>query len=166
MSINKDLAKVISYAESNNITVNILPFKRGGGDSAELDFDTRTITVWKRTTDSKTSILASILHELGHLTTFTTNPELFDEYFRISNLTTMPSKEERKEIYLRESQDISKMSMLRELLELKVNPLIIQCWQEFDTWQYKYYWLFGVYPTTRFRLKKRKELGIKYNIKF
>jgi len=160
VSIRTDLDKVLNYCKFQGIKVHFRISTRTTEDAAEIDFITKTITIWHKRSDSLKSIVASLLHELSHIISYSTNKHLFIEYFRVSSLDN-PSKEDRYQIYQRELEDIAKMPALAELMALGIAKEYLGLWVLYDTWQYRYYWLNGVYPPKPLKKIKRNKIGLK-----
>jgi len=161
MSIRTDLDKLLQYAKLQNITINIEPRTKETEDAAEIDFSSMTITLYQAPKDPIKYMIVSILHELSHLVGYRNNPQDYEEYFRVSNLTS-PTMMERYEIFSIERRDVKLMPMIALLLGIKhVNQEVIMGWVRFDTWQYWYYYTFGVYPGRKERVKKLVALGLR-----
>lgn len=161
MSIRSDLNKVLSYARSHGIKVHFRLRRKGGKDAAWILFESKTIVVCHSRSDPLRELLVSVLHELSHLITYCVDKSQFTAYLSVPEHN--PSKAERYQIYLREREDIAKMPGLKDLLGLSSVPgNYVNFWVEYDTWQYRYFWLQGKYPNYKKRKDKRRQLGGKY----
>ena len=163
MSIRNDLDKVLSYARSHGIKVHF-KIRSKQRDAAWILFESKTIVICHSRTCSLKELVASLLHELSHLITYCVDKNRFKAYLAVPEEN--PSKAERKLIYDREKADIANMPRLRELLGLtSVTREYIAYWVEYDTWQYRYYWLYDKYPNYKQRVEKKNKLVLKYGLK-
>lgn len=129
--------------------------------------DPYEIDIFTKEHKSKTSLITSVLHELGHHFYYIHNnkPEIPDAYILDANrkLGDPPiSKIERKKILDYERAGISYMATIATELRLKIPLWKIYVRMDHDVWVYEQYYENGDTPNIKLRKQKLKELTLKY----
>lgn len=128
---------------------------------------THEININKRIHGSKTELIFTILHELGHVMYYAHNgnvdiPEaVLLESKRNKKDKPIPKKE-RKKIYEYEKNGISYMEIIAKELDLKIPMWKVLVAQEFDIWVYEYYYENGDYPPTSLSKEMKKKIQNKH----
>lgn len=111
---------------------------------------------------SKKQQILNFLHELAHNLAYVYNgrqdkQSLLDALTKENNNETM-TKAERKLIYECEKADAQYRLIIANELGLKLSPKVIQEDIDLDCYIYRYFYLYGTYPTYKKIKAKRKEL--------
>jgi len=160
-----DIDLILDHARSNGITISILPQFKSNNNAAEVCLYSKEITVWVKKRAAKSAIIASLLHELGHLRSFLEDRKLFDHYFEASLLDN-PTKADRFVIYTREMLDISRMVEIADSLALGIPRDYLRANRDMDIWQYYYWYMNGKYPDKQQRVAKQNELTERYQLRY
>lgn len=163
--VRQDISKLKKYAEGLGYKVIIKPLPRNGKDAGWIDFDDKEIVVMVRKSDSLKSQVATLLHEVSHLVTYSTNPSVFKEYLSLPQDDNILTKEQRFIIYERERLDILNMVPLAKLLNiesLSMNDLMYNV--QYDLWNYRFFYLKGRFSNTKEKKAKKKQLKIYYGL--
>jgi len=166
--IRSDLDKVVQYAKNIGITVTFKTYVPRSYTAAEVDFDSRRITVYQKPNESIRYLVASLLHELCHFTYHATNPKSYKVYDKWSGSFNKgeDDKSVRWGIYDVERRDISNMVRLYDLLGLNGVPRsYIHMQQEYDIWIYAFWYFRGRLPKKQEKKVKQLQLQFKHQIK-
>lgn len=109
------------------------------------------IIIYTKKHSSKTAIIMSLLHEIGHNCYYSLNnkPGIPDAYSAESERTRSSPpllKSQRKQIYDYERLSIVYMLPIALELGLKIARWKIEAQMELDTWVYAYYYEHGCFP--------------------
>lgn len=162
--VRQDISKLKKYAEGLGYKVIIKPLPRNGKDAGWIDFANKEIVIMVRKSDSLKSQVATLLHEVSHLVTYSTNPSVFKEYLSLPQDDSI-TKEQRFIIYERERLDILNMVPLAKLLNiesLSKNDLMYNV--QNDIWNYRFFYLKGRFANAKERKAKKKQLKIYYGL--
>lgn len=121
-----------------------------------------TITIYQNRFDSKTYIILTLLHELGHHLDYLLTKKTLSEAFSLEESRTLYDpplpKKFRKQLYKEEISGIKLMPKIAEDVGLKLPKWKIILEMKLDIWIYKYYYKTGDFPTIKQANKKSKEL--------
>lgn len=167
-TISKEIEQVMSYARGLGILVKETHVKKLIDNAATWSTNPPEIEVYVTKSVTKTDILLSLLHELGHHHDWlaTGRPDVPGAYQ--SEADRKPgdgpiSKDQRRIIYDSEFRGISYMFKIAKQLGLRSLPeWRIKEEMAFDKWTYRYYYYHGEFPDGDLQKKKRTELRVKY----
>lgn len=171
MSIrDEEIARMTKYANGLGIKVVFIRDARRSqkvSDYAQWTNDPPEILIYVPKHKSKTEIIMTFLHELGHNFYWVHNnkPEIPDAYLLEENRkrTDPPiPKNKRKQILDYERAGISYMKIIATELDLKVPMWKVELHQEHDLWVYEYYYEHGRYPSKKESRTKFQELKTKH----
>jgi hypothetical protein len=160
--LDKELARLEKYIEGLGIT--LIKRSKQDKDSETTNYGTwshNEIELFVNEHATKTEIILTLLHELGHQVYFKHHdqPPIPDEVMLpLSTLT----KSQRKKILDYERNGIEYMPTIAIELGLKIPLFKVYLQSEYDIWQYEYLYEHGKYPGIKERKLKKKELTKKY----
>ena len=170
---DKELDRLVKYAQGLGVKVTFkqIPPRKRNHDAATWSTDGAEIDVFVKPTTSKTSIVLSLIHELGHHLWFiyakSRKPDLkFDEAIEIDNRDKPTPKKVRKKILDVEREGVKYWDTIIIDTDIKIPKWKIEKSKELDIWQYEHYYETSKFPTSNEREAKRKELDIKYRINY
>lgn len=172
MGIRDEEIKRLTYY-AKGLGVKVIIWNKGRkGAAAEWALDGSQIEVYAKPGTSKTEIILSLIHELGHHVWFIhekkRQPDLkFEEAIERENLVeengeTPAPKHLRKKIY-----DVEKastewwMSIFKET-DIKLPEWKLHAAMEFDMWMYEQYLETGFFPKRAARRIKHREIQSKH----
>jgi hypothetical protein len=172
---DEEIKRLIFYAKAMGVKVVIYNKDHPDGD-AEWFLDGSLINVYAGRNTSKTDIVLSLIHELGHHVWFihekNRQPDLkIDEAITRENLTQKTDKKNptpkhlRKKIYDVELAGIKWWHSIIKDTDIKIPEWKINFQMEIDIWMYEQYYETGEFPTGEKQRKKRKELKAKWKPK-
>lgn len=172
-----ELTRLIKYAEGMGLRVIIKNRPRGGDASASWALDGSEIAIYNSDGDSKTDLILSLIHELGHQIWFVhekdrqpdpkvdeavTRQELFDEKLHESPAP----KNLRKEILDMEKKGTLWWDSIYKETNMKFPMWKLEAAKEFDLWQYEVYYETGFFPKRDVRRDYRAKVRTKYRNKY
>lgn len=165
MAIQDDIDKTIAHASTLGFSLDIEKQFRDNLSEAEVCFWDKQITLWKTSRTPKKSIVASALHELGHVHSYLEDPKEFDRYFAVC-AQDKPIRRERWEVYNRERLDIARMLYIADRLDLGISRDYLRANRDFDTWQYWFWWKTGRWARSVEKRKMREHYAQQYGVYF
>jgi hypothetical protein len=163
---DNDLKRLQKYAEGLGIKVVWKQWKENDPD-ASWTTDGSEITIYEHPRQSKTDVILSFIHELGHHQAWIyngrkedlkTNRALDLDEKRKTDDPPIP-KEQRKLIYESEKNDADYQDLIFKELNLNIPYKKFIVNKKLDVWMYYRYYITGEYPTQTERDKKRKQLN-------
>lgn len=172
MSIrDEEIKRLTFYAKGLGVKVTIWN-KRKSGAAAEWTLDGSQIEVYAAPGTSKTEVILSLIHELGHHVWFIhekeRQPDLkFEEAIERENLVeenskTPAPKHLRKKIYDVEKASTEWWLSIYKETDIKIPEWKLRAAMEFDMWMYEEYYETGFFPKGRRRREKYKEVQSKH----
>ena len=176
MGIRDDeLKRVKKYAEGLGIKVYFKPYVRGTGD-AEWDLDDQSITLFVRSKNSKTDLILTFLHELGHHLDWIYSGKKISK--QVDNacikLCDGPmlgyrldlTQKERDLILQIELDGIHYMEVIYQELNLKIPYWKVKLAQHIDAYNYRMLAEESRFSTKKEGIKERKEMTEYYKDKY
>jgi len=139
---DRDISKLKKFANSFGLRIYYRPYTRYT-DMAQYVLG-RHITVFVSSTTSKTEIILSLLHELGHHLDWVLNKRIDKETEKA--YTGFKAKEYKKysKIILEvEKAGIRRMTTIHKLLELEIPLERVKKQQKIDLFPYQYFYKHG-----------------------
>lgn len=164
--IDNDLKRLLKYAESLGIKVSLKQMIKGAGQ-AEWDMHDRSITIYTSNSMSKTKIILSLLHELGHHLDWIYNDKqdteeahnayrMLNEGHMFGDRSDVP-KRYRDIIYREEKAGVHYMSIIHKELDLKIPKWKVKLQQHLDLYDYEVFMNTGSFPTYQeYKIYKQK----------
>lgn len=171
----QDIFKLKQYAKSLGLSVYFRKYEKGTGAAEYITNTSITIFVGSRTT--KTEIILSLLHELGHHLDYLatkTNPEIEKalEYLnngKISGNRSDIPKKYRKIILDIEKSGINYMPVIYHMLDLSIPYYLVKLQQDVDLREYIVLYKTGKFSTalesSKYFYKRKNYYKRKYNEK-
>lgn len=154
---DEELRRILLYAKGLGIKIRIANY--AWDDSGEFAHEpVSEININKRVHTSKTELILTILHELGHHLYFVYTKKEIPEAAYVKKA----SKRERKKLYEYEAAGIAYMLIIWTELNLKIPRWKVEKSMEQDTWVYEFYYLNNRYPNKKEKQNKNIELNLKY----
>lgn len=161
-----EFKRLIKYAQGLGIKVTL--FNESADESAYWLLDGTEIVINTKYQNSKTELLLSFIHELGHHLWYVherdRKPDLkFEEAIHRENHgTTPPTKKQRKRIYEIEKAGTSYWYAIYKEINLKFPLWKLYATMDFDVWMYEIYYKRGKFPTAEEKRSKKIELKKKH----
>ena len=156
-NINNDLHRVKKYAEGLGIKVYFKDYYRGAG-GADWDMENQNITIYVHKGQSKTQILLTLLHELGHHLDWIYNDKKIKKQERKAQQILCSghmfgkrndlTKRQRKLILDSEIGGVNYMSLIHKELNLSVPLWKVKMQQDLDIYDYQMLYDYGRFATT------------------
>lgn len=172
MRRDDELKRLVKYAEGMGLKVK---FSSAAvvKDAAEWAIDGSEIVIFTRNNDSKTEILLSMIHEIGHHVWFihekNRQPDLtFEKAIDRQNLfdedlsDTPPPKKMRKKILDIEVAGTQYWEMIYKDTNMQFPIWKMYAAMEFDIWVYQNYFKTGHFPKNKEARAKFKEVRAKH----
>ena len=165
--VQKEIDRLVKYSEGLGIIVR---FKSSNDPHVAATWSNYPpeIEIFTNNNTSKTDIILSLLHELGHHHDWLNNgrkeiPEAYTDEANRKKGDPPLSREKRRIIYDNERRGINYMAYIADQVNLKTPPLWrIMAEMAYDKWSYRYYFVHGDDPSRQEKIKKRKKLIKKY----
>ncbi len=155
MTYKQDLELVLAYAKQQGITITY-NYNKNPKASADCEYWNGKITVSKAYITSTKSLIVTLLHEISHIMAYRSDNSSMDHYVSSAYRT-----------YLIEKRDISKMLTIGNTIGLQRMPKeYIRAWQDFDTWNYWYEWMYKKEPSAKERREVRKTISIRHGLRY
>lgn len=167
---DEEIKRLINYAKGHGLKVITSPARAGDAD-ASWSLDGTEIELFIRKRNSKTSLIMSLIHELGHHLWFINEknrqPDLNFEaaIARIDRGLVKgkpPGKRYRKRVLNVEIAGTKWWRVIYNDVNIKIPIWKLDMNMEFDVWNYQYWYETGVDATKEQRNAKRKELTLKW----
>ncbi len=162
----KEFDRLLLYAKGLGLKVTV--FTRDNPDAiAEWSMDGTEIKIYTGSRMSKTELILTLVHELGHMLDHIHNKKRkqskkLQKAWERANSDTKVPESTRRLIYEDEAAGIVWWDSIVNEVNIKISPWKIELQKEFDLWVYEYYWKNGDYPTRAIRRLKCKELKAKW----
>lgn len=163
---DEEIKRILLYAKGLGIRIRIANYS--WDDSGEWAHSpVSEININKRVHTSKTELILTMLHEIGHHLHYIHNnkaeiPDTVLLELDYKKQGKKVPKKERKKLYEYEASGISFMEIIATELGLTIPNWKVKKAMEFDTWVYEYYYNVGNYPNKDQLKTKNKELNLKY----
>lgn len=166
-----EFQRLLLYAKGLGLKVTV--FNRKNPNAiAEWTLDGTEIKIYIPSKMSKTELILTLVHELGHHLNFVHDRQrkhsnkLEKAWERENNKKkdTILPEATRKLIYEDEAAGITWWDAIIKEVNIKISPWKIQLQKEYDLWVYEYLWKNGDYPAYRVRRAKFKELKKKWKV--
>jgi hypothetical protein len=172
---DEEIKRLIHYAKGLGVKV-IIYTKSSPDADAQWTLDGSLIEVFAGNTTSKTDIILSLIHELGHHVWFihakNRQPDLkFDEAIERQNLfeeddhKNPAPKHLRKKIYDVEKAGTEWWLSIYKEVGIGIPEWKIHAAMEFDIWSYEVYYETGHFPGGKMKSDKHKEIWKKWRNK-
>lgn len=168
---DEEIKRLIYYAKGLGVKVIVYKERRRKGDAAAWTTDGSQIEIFAKSNSSKTSIILSLIHELGHHVWFIhekeRQPDLkFDEALERENLVgkgdRAAPKHLRKKIYDVEKASTEWWNSIYKETDIKIPEWKLTAAMEFDTWMYEEYYETGFFPKGKHKKDKYREVQAKH----
>jgi len=161
----KEIQRLISYAHGLGVKVYLkpIPFRAKNHDAGTWSTDGSEIEIFYKPSQSKTTIILSLIHELGHHLWFVYKkrrmPDLsFNKALEMDSRSGVTPKSARKKILAVERESTKFWEVIITDTNIKIPKWRIQMAISYDTWQYEHYYEHGNFPGRVLREAKAKEL--------
>lgn len=168
---DEEIKRLIHYAKGMGVKVTIYN-KPNKGAAADWTLDGTSITVYAGKSVSKTSIVLSLIHELGHHLWFIhekdRQPDLkFHEAIDRENIflenKAIPTpKHLRKKILGVELAGTAYWDTVIKDVGIKIPKWKVEAAKEFDIWMYEMYYENGKFPQGKFKTDHYSEVRKKH----
>ena len=160
---DREIDRLIRYAQGLNTTVKIKQAKKKGDDAASWRIDGSEITVWTTPKTPKIEIVLCLIHEIGHhLEHIHGNNREFDTKLSEALDPEEEKKRHRRKIYDWELRSSKWWETIYKDTDCKFGLNRLNRERDFDLWQYEVYLETGDFPENKNRTKKIKELKHRY----
>lgn len=166
---DKEIQRLVSYAQGLGVKVKITYVPKGSKnlDSGYWSTDGSEIEIIVKINESKTSLILSLIHELGHHLWFvykkSRKPDLsFNKALEIDARSGVTPKNIRKKILSVEKEGTKYWDVIITDTNIKLPKWKVEANKFFDIWQYEFYYEHGTFPKRKERSFKYKELTEKY----
>jgi hypothetical protein len=175
MGIRDDeIERLKHYAKG--LGVKVIIYNKDGEDAAQWTLDGTLIQVFAGPGTSKTEIILSLIHELGHHVWFIHEKDRqqdlkFDQAITRENLVAEDDNEEvtpknlRKKIYEVEKAGTGWWESIYKETNLKIPLWKLHAAMEFDIWMYEMYYETGLFPKGKLRYQHYLEVQRKHKPK-
>lgn len=159
---DEEIKRLIHYAKGMGVKV-IIYNKNNSDADAEWTTDGSMIKVYVNSKTSKTDIVLSLIHELGHHVWFVhekdRQPDLkLDEALERHDDTNPAPKHLRKKIYDMEKASTEWWWSIYKDANIKIPEWKVNAAMEFDTWMYEVFYETGKFPIGKKKKEKNKEV--------
>jgi hypothetical protein len=172
---DQEIERLVHYAKGLGVEV-VFSKKDSGDSSAQWALDGSQITIFVNKQDSKTDMILSLIHEIGHHVWFihekNRQPDLkFDEAISIQNLVETEDRDRptpkklRKKIYEVELASSYWWETIYKETNMKFPIWKLYAQREFDVWVYEHFYKTGHFPSTAERREKWKTIREKHKPK-
>jgi len=169
---DREIERLVKYAEGLGLRVEWKRHRRGD-PGATWDMDGSVIEVFTWPSQSKTTIILNIVHELAHHMAWIYAQRKKDEAVDAaiiadneSSAEEPPPKAQRKLIYLSEKNDTKYRPKIMHEVGIKLPKYKVAADKALDIWCYRHYYKKGNYPGVGALRAKQRELRAKYRRKF
>lgn len=170
-----EINRLVKYAEGLGVKVKFF-FTVNPLADAEWTLDGTEIRIYRKKHQSKTDIILSLVHEIGHHIWFIhkkdRQPDLkFEEALDRQNLfdtdlTATPApKKFRKKILDTEKDATVWWDIIYKDTNLKIPKWKLDVAKKFDIWAYEVYYKTGFFPNKKEKKMKHKELTMEFKNK-
>lgn len=169
MRRDKEIKQLVLYAKGLGLKVTIYN-RKNANCQAMWSLDGKSIDIFAPPKTSKTDIILSIVHELGHHLEFVHDQErqlpkkLIRAWERVSDNNEL-TDHERKLIYEDEVAGTKFWDVIITELDIRLPKWKIEAQKEMDLWVYKVYMKTGYFPPRSQSVKKLKEIRKKWKTK-
>lgn len=164
---DREIERLRRYAQGLGVKVSIV-YKPRIADSAAWTTDGSEIIVYTNNNQSKTDIVLSLVHELGHHLWFIHEKKRkldlkFEEAlsYESSPNYNVP-KRFRKHILDTEIAGVQYWDVIIKDVDIRIPEWKVKMAAEFDIWQYEVYYKTGKFPSNKEKVVKYKALTLKY----
>lgn len=166
---DQEIKRLVLYAKGLGIKVVIYNRASSHGQ-AMWSLDGSKIEIFAPKGTSKTDIILSCLHELGHHLSFVHDkeremPKKLDRAWERENADKELSDHERKLIYEDEVAGTEFWDTIIHELDIRIPKWKVEAQKEIDLWMYEVFMKSGLYPTPSQQKKKYKEVRQKWKKK-
>lgn len=165
--LQKELNRLVKYAEALNIKVSFS--NKDPGYGAEWSTDGKTITIFKANTKKPLELVLTMYHELSHHLSWVYKGRKGDlKTDHILNKVALGrdlTELQRKHIYEDEKFDYQYQYSIHKEIDSKIPLWRLEAEIALDEWIYKYYWQHAKWPLMKERKAKAKELRDKHRSK-
>lgn len=161
-----EIKRLIHYAKGLGVKI-IIYNKSKPGTAAEWTTDGSLIQIYTKSNTSKTSVVLSLLHELGHHVWWIHEKDrqpdlkLEEALERHSDVNPIP-KNFRKRIYDMENASTQWWWSIYKDADIKIPEWKIQAAMEFDVWMYEMYYENGKFPKGKQKRERYIEIQKKW----
>ena len=164
---DREIDRLKRYANGLGVSVNLI-YKDSHKDSGDWTTDGTQIRVFVVKNTTKTDIILTLIHELGHHLWFIHEKERAPD-LKFEEALSYPGdnipKKHRKKILEIEQQGVEYWDVIVKDVNIKIPKFKIDMSAEFDVWQYEVYYETGEFPDNDQKRAKHKELLAKYKPK-
>lgn len=162
---DEEVKRLLHYAKGLGLKVTFSN-KKAPDASADWSTDGSEITIYLRRNASKTAIILSFLHELGHHTDFIhkhnrKQDQILDKALEEADQEEVPKGASWK-IYQDEKRATEWWEVICKDANIKISKWKIDLAKEFDVWVYEFAHYQGRFPTFKEQADKRRKLKSKY----
>lgn len=167
MGIRDDeISRLMKYSEGLGLTVTFKKAPYGGRTGAEWALTADRITVYEFSSDTKTTIILRLIHELGHHLDFVYNNRrhrdaIINAYEFTAKGKKIP-KRYRKIIYDDECNGAAYHLTVWHELNLKIPKWKVEVERDAQLVAYKYEYVHGAEPSNKHMEETRQKLREKY----
>lgn len=166
---DKEIQRLVSYAQGLGVKVTIKYIPKGARnhDAGTWSTDGSEIEIFHKHSQSKTTLILSLIHELGHHLWFvykkSRKPDLsFNNALEIDGRIGVTPKNVRKKILSVEKEGTKFWDVIITDTNIKLPRWKVEKAKAYDIWQYEYYHENGAFPKKSVRDSKHDELTKKY----
>lgn len=172
---DKEIERLVHYAKG--LGVKVVFSRKNSEDSANWTLDGTEITVFPSQQDSKTDIILSLIHEIGHHVWFihekNRKPDLkFEEAISVQNLVETEDRKKptpkklRQKIYEVELASSQWWETIYKDTNMKFPMWKLHAQREFDVWVYEHFYKNGHFPKRIEKKEKWRSIKEKYKVKY
>lgn len=172
---DKEIERLVHYAKGLGVKV-IFSRKKNSEDAAVWALDGTEIIIFTKSQTSKTDMILSLIHEIGHHIFFIERNRQPDEKLEEAitrqdlieeeNSKKPTPKKMRKKIYKVELDSSKWWETIYKDTDLKFPVWKLYAQKDFDIWIYEFFYKTGNFPKTKERKEKWKTIREKYKGKY
>lgn len=156
-----EIKRLISYAKGMHIKVLFKPYSIEESASASWSVDGSEIIIYEQSGISKTSIILSLIHELGHHLEFIHSHNRKPSTKLANALDSEELKKQRKVVLDYEIKSALWWESIYKETNMKFPFYKLSLQKDFDIWQYEVFYETGKFPTRSKGKQKLAELKSK-----
>jgi hypothetical protein len=167
---DEEIKRLILYAKCLGIKVTIYQRKSKDGNEAAWTMDGKSIDLWVSPTTSKTDIVLSLIHELGHHLVWVhdknrQHPKNLDKAIDKTTNGENLTANQRYLLYLDEVDGTAYWDVIIKEVNIKIPKWRVEAQKKIDLWMYDWFWRKGVWPNGKTQIHTRRKIFEDYKFR-
>lgn len=169
MRRDEEFKRLLSYAKGLGLKVTVYNYGAKDGTMALWSCDGSDMTLYNPPGLSKTELVLSAIHELGHHCNWIYDhkrelgPKL-QNIFELFYADKPLSKSQRTSVYEYEAEGIRWWDVIIKDVNIQIPKHRVSFQKDMDLWIYEYYMKHDKWPTSKVKNEKRRELRAKWKM--